>query len=401
MRKRMQWPLLLAIACAASLSGCDRGTKADQASIKADPSLPPLKGEQAELVTLGATIKPHWAIVNDASFDRPVDSRAVLVDLDSRSMLGMVSGGYNQMPLMINADGRGFAQLSTFYSRGSRGERTDVITEYLFDDLAPGRETIVPPKAIKVMPLFAAAQLTDDGRFALVSNFTPQQSITVVDRQSGGVVGEFPTPGCGLVYPVGERRFMVHCSDGGLAIGALDTRGAATFGAASAPVSPMTDPVNEKPIRVGKTQWLFISFAGQAFLVDGGGAVPRVLRRWSLLGQGDKGWLPGGLQPAAFHRATGEAYILMHEGGPHTHKDPGTEIWVFDVQSGKRVRKIPLESPATTVAVTPGERPRLLTVMFGASDALTIYDPKSGKKLGEIGKVGQTLGNVQTAPEIW
>jgi hypothetical protein len=39
--------------------------------------------------------------------------------------------------------------------------------------------------------------------------------------------------------------------------------------------------------------------------------------------------------------------------------------------------------------------------MFGASDALTIYDPKSGKKLGEIGKLGQTLGNVQTAPEVW
>ena len=29
MRKRMQWPLLLAIACAASLSGCDRATKPD------------------------------------------------------------------------------------------------------------------------------------------------------------------------------------------------------------------------------------------------------------------------------------------------------------------------------------------------------------------------------------
>jgi hypothetical protein len=35
----------------------------------------------------------------------------------------------------------------------------------------------------------------------------------------------------------------------------------------------------------------------------------------------------------------------MHRGGPDTHKEPGTEIWVYDVATHRRLQRIPVLNP--------------------------------------------------------
>ena len=45
------------------------------------------------------------------------------------------------------------------------------------------------------------------------------------------------------------------------------------------------------------------------------------------------------------HAASGRLYALMHQGGRDTHKEPGTEIWVYDLATHRRVQRIPVLNP--------------------------------------------------------
>ena len=37
------------------------------------------------------------------------------------------------------------------------------------------------------------------------------------------------------------------------------------------------------------------------------------------------------MQHLAVHQKSGRLYSLMHQGGPDTHKEPGTELWIYDL----------------------------------------------------------------------
>ena len=87
----------------------------------------------------------------------------------------------------------------------------------------------------------------------------------------------------------------------------------------------------------------------------------------------------------------------MHQGGRETRKDPGSDIWVFDVKTQKRVQQIKLAVPATSIAVSGDDKPLLYTIAFGSRD-LTIYDASSGEKLRTVGELGESLTILQPAP---
>lgn len=356
-----------------------------------------LVAETLNVVELDPVMKPHWIWVNDVSFTRPLDGRAYLVDADNGAFLGMVSGGYVQGPLQLAPDGKSFSMVSTYYSRGTKGDRTDVVSYYDVKTLGQTGETVIPPKQIKALPMLAASRRTDDDRFQLVTNFTPEQSMTVVDLKTRAVVGETETPGCTLIYPVGPRRFFMMCGDGSLQTVTIDEAGALSLGKASKPIFTEQDPAHEKPVRLSETEWLFPTFDSQAVVVDGSGPIPKVKARWSMLDKGTAEWRLGGIQPIAFHPGSKRLYVLMHVGGPATRQDPGTEIWVFDTATAKRVQRIPMEAPATAIAVSGDDKPLLYTAMFSVPD-LVVYDATSGQKLRTIGELGNAISVLQPAP---
>jgi methylamine dehydrogenase heavy chain len=370
---------------------------ASPASAASTSSVPALQPEELVHVQLPDRLKAHWLWVNDISFDRPLDGRAYLIDGDSGAFLGMVSGGYAQGPLQIAPTGDRFAMVSTYYSRGTRGDRTDVVTLYKTGTLDQTGEVVIPPKRFTSLPFLSAASLSDDGRFSFVYNFTPAQSVTVVDLAASKLVGEYPTPGCALIYPTGPRRFFMQCGDGSLQPVAVADDGSLKLGAATPKLFADSDPANEKPVRISPSQWLFTTFDSEVRVIDWSDAMPVLQETWSLLPAPKSPWRIGGLQPADFHQASGQLFTLMHQGGRATHKDPGTEVWVYDVKSKKRLRQIKLAEPATAIAVSADSKPLLYAAMFGVAD-LVVYDAVTGKKLRKIRNLGNAITVLQPAP---
>jgi methylamine dehydrogenase heavy chain len=188
---------------------------------------------------------------------------------------------------------------------------------------------------------------------------------------------------------------------------------------------PSTDPVTEKAVRTGDT-WIFVSFAGIVHPLDVSGPEIVAGEPWSLLDDADRKehWLPGGLQHLAVHEASGRLFSLMHRGGPDTHKEPGDEVWVYDLATHRRVQRIELVNPGITFMGYPIELPgrwRWLSdwildtfvpamvgqiqvtqdgapLLFTASQyfgSLGVYDATDGSFRGRVEGIGMTTDLLQ------
>jgi methylamine dehydrogenase heavy chain len=355
------------------------------------PAAAQLKNDPLIGSTLPAKPGPHWMWVNDIVFHHMADGKAFLVDGDSGKMLGMLSTGFGFNGVVMPSNRSAIVSPEIYFSRGTRGTRTDVVTLYDPRKLAPIAEIGIPPKRASHMPMLGNAAVTDDDRFLVIYNFTPAQSVSVVDLKTRKLVGEIDTAGCALVYPTGPRSFFSLCGDGTALTVRLDDAGKAAAKARTAKLfDPVKDPVTEKGVRLGDT-WYFASFSGDVVPVQTSANRTRLGARWSLLDDADRkaSWRPGGMQHLAMHQATGKLYSLMHVGREWSQKDPGTEVWVYDVAARKRDRRIKLADPATSIAITQDANPLLFSIFIGAPK-VDVYDPKGGKRLRSIGEIGFT-----------
>src|SRR5690606_27435126 len=132
---------------------------------------------------------PHWVWLNDVVFHHMADGKAFLLDGDRGTMLGMLSTGFSFNGVVLPRSGGPILSPETYFSRHTRGERTDVVTLYDLRTLDPIGEIPIPPKRSSNIPTLANAQLTDDDRFLLIYNFTPAQSVTVVDTRERKFLG--------------------------------------------------------------------------------------------------------------------------------------------------------------------------------------------------------------------
>ncbi len=356
------------------------------APLRAQVQVDPLVGSD-----LPAKTGAHWMWVNDVVFHHMADGKAFLVDGDSGKMLGMLSTGFGFNGLLVPRDRAFIVSPETYFSRGTRGTRTDVVTLYDARKLSPIGEIGIVAKRASSMPMRANSALTDDDRFLLLYNFTPAQSVSVVDLRARKFVGEVDTAGCALVYPTGQRGFFSLCADGTALTVQLDENGKAVAKNRTPRLfDPEGDPVTEKAVRAGDT-WFFASFAGDMVPVQSDAKSTRAADRWPLTNPADRkaGWKPGGMQHLALHEGSQRLYSLMHQGGPDTHKDPGSEVWVYDLGTRQRTQRIVLKEPVTSIAVTPDDAPLLFAIFIGAPK-VDVFDARSGKLLRSIGEIGFT-----------
>lgn len=373
---------------------------------------------------------PHWALVADL-----VMQRNALVDLDSGEFLGLISTGYNSLTAVAPREGGTLYVPETFYSRGTRGDRTDVVTVYDVRELAPLAEVEIPPKrAINILPT-GNATISDDGRFVLVFNLNPGTSVSVVDTRSRTFTAEVALPGCGLVFAAGARRFFSVCGDGSLLVVDLDEAGQPRDVERTPRLfDPEADPVTEKAVRSGD-QWLFVSFGGVVHPVDVSGEEIRFGETWSLLSDADRedSWRVGGTQHLAVHPSSGRLFSLVHQGGVDTHKQPGNELWVYDLATRERVQRIELVHQGiallsesfvfgqdwiwpfnglydwllgmlpveiSCVMVTRDESPLLVTgSRIGGS--LAVYDARSGEFLRRVSSGNLTVERLDAPWDGW
>ena len=334
---------------------------------------------------------PHWVWVNDMAFFAFPDGKAFLVDGDSGRMLGMLSTGYSFTAVLVPKTRAAIYAPETYFSRGTRGTRTDVVSIYDATQLLPVGEIEIPPKRASVMPMPGAQALTDDDRFLLIYNFTPGQSVTVVDMQSRKFVGEIETAGCALAYPTGPRSFFSICGDGALLETTLTDAGMLARHERTAElIDVLKDPLSEKGVRRGDT-WLFASFEGVLHPLRATAAGVKAQPTWALFNPAElaQHWRTGGLQHLAVHGASGRLFAVVHQGGPETHKDPGEQVWVYDLASHKRVQTITTRNKVGSIQVSQDSQPLLFACSI-ESNRLDIYDATSGKYLRTVEPLGQT-----------
>lgn len=348
--------------------------------------------------TLPAAPDPHWLWVYDMVYDYMTDGRASLIDGDSGRFLGMLSTGYSFTQLTLPTHHREIYSAETYYSRTTRGTRDDVVSIYSPTTLSPIAEIDIPDKRASTIPTPHNAVLTDDDRFMLIFNLTPATSVTVVDLQARRFVGEVETPGCSLIYPTGPRRFFSLCGDGSLLNVELDDAGIVVRANRSQPFfDPEGDPLSEKGVRAHGV-WHFVSFEGHLHRVDARGATPQFAPPASLFSASERaqGWRIGGVRHLAVHAISGRLFSIVHRGGgQETRKNPGRQIWIYDLASLQRRGMIETRADTGLIALTQDDEPLLFTADV-ARNAIDVYAADSGAFLRSVEQIGYTPTGIET-----
>ncbi|NKB39061.1 MAG: hypothetical protein GKR93_18165 [Gammaproteobacteria bacterium] len=350
-----------------------------------------------QVLTLPDKPHPHWVWVADISAASYFPGKAYLMDADKADMLGMITMGYGLSPIALPADGSAVYTLERHYERTSRGKVTDVVGIYNGVTLQLEKEIIIPAKKISAVPYLSNVGLSDDDRFLLIYNFTPAQSISVVDMHKREFVKEISTPGCGLVLPSGNRRFLMLCSDSSiLDVTFSDDLEQVTQKRGKKLFQSNDDFLTEKPVRYGD-EWLFVSKSSFIYPVNVSSDKISVGDRWSLTTEKERtdNWRIGGQQHLAIHHQNGQLFALFHQGGPESHKDPGDQVWVYDVASKKKTKEIKLKNIASAIQVSQDDNP-LLFSLFLVYPTLDIHDASSGEFVRSINEVGSTPMLLQT-----
>jgi methylamine dehydrogenase heavy chain len=323
--------------------------------------------------TLPAKYPSGWAFLNYAG-DR-IELRNV--GSDSREVKGQLQA--RDSSTLLIADKRPEIYVAdTVWSRGVRGTRTDFITIYDSQSWNPVGEIVLPgAKRALITAMEGMFAFTDDQRMALVFDFTPASSVTVVDLVKRKPIGDIEIPGCSLVYPSGSRGFSTLCSSGTLLTVRLDANGAVAGRSESKVFNPLdTDPLFTASATVGGVRY-FPSLHGRVQPIDMRNDDVQVLPDWPLVTAAERAadWRPSGWQ-----LITGDGqkllYVVMQPGAHEgTHKDPGNEVWVYNAASKARVKRLRLVRPGSSIALTHGTEPLLLVQ---AGERLDVYDPQSG-----------------------
>jgi len=345
--------------------------------------MPPEEGVKVRELPLAG---PHWVFVMNP-FSGTLEVTSVFaIDGDSLQVVGEMTGGIVSA-FAVAPDHKQIYMADTYYSRGARGERTDVLTIYDARHLAPVGEVILPTKRQLSIPDSSQLTVTTDGRFVLVANVTPATSVSVVDIQNRSMAGEIETSGCAEVLIAGPRRFVSVCSDGSMMTTEFDDNGKPT--AQKRTPKPFfdieKDPVFGVPARVGDNAY-FVSYHGIVYPMGLGSNPAEPGQSWSLVSESEKraGWLPGGYEPIWGNAAKGLMFVLLHKGGGDwTHKSPGTEVWVYDVKGQKRVDRIMLPQKANAILVTQDAAPTLFA-LNATSASMQAFSALDGKYLGAL-----------------
>ncbi|NUT78501.1 amine dehydrogenase [Pseudomonas sp. C1C7] len=345
--------------------------------------------------TLAFPAEPHRAFVVDVEFESFVAGRVTVVDPDQKRVLGMVPTGF-AAPSALSHDKKTIYAADIWYSRGTRGTRTDVLTAWDTSTLSPAWEVLIPNKRAESLTQRYGLKTSGDDRFVYIYNFTPSTSVTVVDTQTKAVATEIAIPGCVLNYPIGKRKFASLCGDGSLQVVTLNDQGQETARSRTPFFDPNAEKLVERAVNVGDTYY-FTTTTGTIRAVDFSGDAPKILPSWSLTTDEEKkaGWAPGGWQLMAVAPKLNRLYVLMHDAHEAMKwEDPSTLIWAYDLKTGKKVGTLEAPAPIWSMQATGDDKPLLLGA--DVEGGLQIFDLKTNQHTGAMAKVAKTATQVMS-----
>jgi methylamine dehydrogenase heavy chain len=349
--------------------------------------MPP--NEQVTVLQL-PPVSPHWVATMTPLSGSIMMTPIVLINGDNQQVIGNISGGLAAM-FAVAPDHKHFYTADTYYSRGTQGERTDVVTIYDATHLSRVGEIPLSNKRQLALADPTSMNVTSDGRFLLLLNLTPATSVTAVDLQNNKVAGEIQTPGCSEILILGDREFASVCADGSMLTTKFDDNAKTTEQKRTAKpfFDVEKDPVFQLPAIINKKAY-FVSYHGMVYPMDLNSAPAQPQDPWSMLSDSDKkeGWRPGGWQPVANHASGHQIFVLMHQGGEWTQKVGGNEVWCFDINSHKRISRMPLPLVSNSILVSQDKNP-LLFALDTADSKLQVFSALKGRYLGTVSEVSQ------------
>lgn len=365
-------------------------------AIAAPEAASPLPAEPLGVIQkLPSRYPAEWFLVHDSAFFHMSDGKVYVLDPTAENLWEQVKGTFN-ISLMGNYR-QSFTRseiyaTEAFHTRGTRGERIDVLTIWDTATLSPSAEVVLPAgKRFMGMPERYALLLMNDENWLAIANFSPATSVTLVDLNKREIVGEVATPGCSFTYPLAKRSFFSLCADGRLMSTRLGPDGAVLEQRRSEPFFSSDDtPIFERPAKVGDALY-FPSFDGRMFPVgtEGSFAVPR--EPWDLAvnaSEKQEAWAPGGIA-IIDHDSHGNIYVLMHPGAAEgTHNGGGSEIWVFNAATQKRSKRIKLQEWGLSIAVSKGDIP-LVLVTNPLDMSMELYRGDDGSFIRKVTGFGQ------------
>lgn len=342
-------------------------------------------------VKLATPYPASYVMAHDFSFGAIIDSAFALVDIETGAFKGMVSAG-QFATLSYSVKRQKFYVGETVHSRGNRGTREDLVAVYDFAHLSLQKDIVLQPKRSNSVNLKNSTAVTSDDRFLLVFNMSPATSVTVIDLDTESIVNEFDAPGCYLMYPDLLGDFFMLCGNGSLLAVDLDDKGQVVASTVSPAFNDIDkDPLSEKASLVGDS-WYFVTYAGEVQPIKVSGNKPEILPRWWTTSAAER---TGNWRPAGWHGTAGSGHAdgllwiaMTPKGYPGSHKDPATEVWLFDTKKQARLARFPLKTPAISISVTGAAEPRL--VVANVESALDVYDGRTGKHVNTIRGLGES-----------
>jgi len=331
---------------------------------------------EKQTVTTPSPAGPYRVYVSDIAINHMVDGRLHVIDVDTARYVGVIPSAFAGQSV-LSPDRKEIYVSTTYYSRLSRGTRTEVIDIWDSVTLAHKGEIAIPDRRAQALNYKGLITVSADGRWLFVQNATPASTVSVIDLRQRRLASEIATSGCWLALPVqsAPQRFATLCGDGTIETVTLDEAGALKARTRSEPFFDAdVDPVFVHSETIGD-RYFFVSYLGQVHEVDLSQDKPKALGRWPLVQGADakKGWRPGGYQLFAVHAASGRLYVAMHPNGAEgSHKNPAAEIWAFDIATHKRIGRMPGHN-AIALAAVQGTGPRLVA-LDGATMGLVLID---------------------------
>lgn len=351
-------------------------------------------------LSLPETYPDSWVFVYSSS--QPTVGIYAIVDVDAgtREYKGQIQGAFYPSLIVPNRRAELYVAESIFESV-SHGKRTDVLSITNKATLNTVAQIVLPGSKRGIL-VGNIMDITHDGKWVLVLNFTPASSVTIVDAQNRKIVNEVPIPGCTSIYPSGPNGFSSLCGDGTLTTFSLGAKGKVMRESRSSAFNDIDhDVLSLQPASFGATTY-FVSAGGHIRPVTMAGDQPVIQPSWPLITSEETadGWRPADSASAAFDES-GCFYIRMYrETGYEKQARDNTEVWVYDVSAKRRIRRIPLKNGGTSMDITRGKKPYLAVTAETdpiAGESLDIYDAVSGAWIRSIGgwPPGNSLSLVQ------
>lgn len=326
-----------------------------------------------------------------------------LVDTRTGEVGGTLSVSRFSPAIAPHMDAGRIYSYGSYYSRRNYGDLTNVMLIYDAATASPIGEVELPELPAGIGHPGMMGLMND--KFVGIWNISPATTVSVIDIETETLAGVVPMPSCSGIYPEGQGWISV-CGDGTALYTELNDSGEVSRRIQSRPFFEVAaDPVYDYSVPA-VDGWMFMSFDGLLRKVslntetlsldvsepydinpenDGIADVNNVMP------PKDDHWRIGGYQPFAYHDSEALLVTLMHEGGgQETFEKSGTEVWVYNMETGNRGFRLSLEEgvSARGILLTPGENPMMV---LNTNEGLQIREPRTGRLLHTLEDAAGTM----------